>query len=151
MKMLVLGLIGLIAGFQSELPVERPYMSGDEWLAGDSLKYVIYWSAPSDSVASGAEDSTFFNITASKPYQFYGGTVTIPVGTVSRRKYGPARHADSLKLAKPTAAGDSVSFTITLFTQCRKGDCNIPSSGAWVYRKSWAPPPQAPQIRADSF
>ena len=117
--------------------------------AGDSLKYVIQWKQPIDTVSKGKVDSTFYKLTASKGVTFYGSTGLTAPNVAVRRKFTTAL-ADSLKLVKP-ALGDSVTFQITGFIQCRQGDCSIPGSAAWKYRETYAPAPASPTIRIETF
>jgi cation transport ATPase len=117
--------------------------------AGDSLKYVISWKQPPDTAALGKIDSTFYRFISSKGLTFFGSTgLTTPNVAVRRTLTGIA---DSFKLVKPPL-GDSVTFQITNFQQCRKGDCSSPQSAGWKYRRSFAPTPaSAPDIQLKEF
>lgn len=118
--------------------------------AGDSLRYVIMWKQPPDTASKGKIDSTFFRFTSSKGVTFYGSSGVLAANTPVRRSLSAGVLADSLKLAK-TALGDSVTFQVSNFVQCRKGDCSVPGSLAWKYRETFAPPPAAPTVRIETF
>lgn len=128
-------------------PVLRASYAPDEWtLAGDSIKYVIFWKEAADSAALGKVDSTFYRLTATKAVVFYPAK-PLAASTPLRRSFAAGVFADSFKMAKP-APGDSAVFQITNFVQCRKGDCSVAGSAAWRYRSSYAPPASAPGIRS---
>lgn len=123
----------------------------DEWygnVAGDSLKYVITWKQPADSATLGKIDSTFYRFVSNKGVTFFGSSGLTTPGTGLRRTVKGL--GDSLKLVKP-AVGDSATFQITNFQECRKGDCSVPGSAAWKYRRSYAPPPASPDVQITEF
>jgi hypothetical protein len=136
-------------GLPSPMPIA---LTGDEFygnVAGDSLKYVISWKQPADSAELGKVDSTFYRFVSSKGVTFFGSSgLTVP-GTALRRTIKGGL-ADSLKLVKP-AVGDSVTFSVTNFQQCRKGDCSLPGSAGWKYRRSFAPAAATPDIQITEF
>jgi hypothetical protein len=126
-------------------------LRADEFVAGDSLKYVISWKQASDSATKGKIDSTVYKIKSNKGITYYGSSGVVAANTVVRRRKLATEFADSFKLAKPTTVGDTANFQITGFTECRQGDCGVGASAGWLYKPSWAPPPTEPSIRVDSF
>lgn len=130
------------------LPGRWLVMTGDA-LVGDSLKAVINWSAPTDSAELGKADSTLYEITINKAALWWGGKA-IAANTLTPRRIVGAGNGDSLRLKRP-AVGDSVTFTIIKFRQCRKNECALPGSSAWTYKRSNAPPPTSPTIRTTAY
>lgn len=143
-----LGAIALPKTLPSPFPLT---LAVDEWYgnaAGDSLKYVITWKQPTDSATLGKIDSTFYRFVSNKGVTFFGSSGLTTPGTGLRRTVKGL--GDSLKLVKP-AVGDSATFQISNFQECRKGDCSVPGSAAWKYRRSYAPPPASPDVQITEF
>lgn len=149
----IIGVFSLLLASAATLPTPFPLtLHVDEWYgnaAGDSLKYVVTWKQPADSAIAGKIDSTFYRFVSNKGVTFFGSTGVTTPDQGLRRTVKPGL-ADSLKLVKP-AIGDSAVFQISNFTECRKGDCSIPGSAAWKYKRSFAPPPAAPTIQITEF
>lgn len=119
-----------------------------ESFAFDSLRVVVLWTHPADSL--GLEDSTVFRIKATKAIRFMGGG-TVAAGTWKRRNWSNKTLADTFKVLRP-AIGDSVIFTADSITQFRKGAGSVPGSAAWGYQRSAAPPAMTfIRVTTDSF
>lgn len=117
-------------------------------VAFDSLRVIVEWSHPTDGL--GEEDSTVFNIKASKAIRFSGGGSVAP-NTYRRRKHLASRTADTFRVTMP-ALGDSVIWQADSIRQCRQGACSVPGSAAWGYLRSAAPPSMTfIRVITDSF
>lgn len=123
------------------------------WLAGDSLKVVLSWKQPADTVAAGKVDSTVYVIRPSKPIAFYSGQAGA-ANVNTRRSFPAGVLSDSFKLARP-ALMDSVTFRGTGFVQCRKvgagGGCSLPGAFAFSNVHDFTPQPTTPSIRITAF
>ena len=128
-------------------PAHFANYSWDDQLAGDSMKVLLYWGQPPDTVAKGKIDSTVYSVKVSLPTNYYNANVVPASSTVRRVK---TTFADSLRLAKPII-GSTVTVQVTGFIQCRQGDCSVPGSGAFSYKHTYAPPPTAPNIKYDVY
>lgn len=128
---------------------DLPVVTVDEFhgTAGDSLKYVLMWKQPADTVRKGKIDSTVYRIVSTKPITYYGSTGTV---LNARRRKVATELADSFKLARP-ALGDSVTFQVSGFSLCRRGDCSVPGGAGWGHRETYAPPSATPTIRTETF
>lgn len=119
-----------------------------ETFAFDSLRVVVIWDHPSDGL--GNEDSTFFRIRATRTLRFMGGGSVAPE-TWRRRRWLTTTTADTFKALRP-AVGDSIIFTADSIVQCRKGECSVPGSAAWGYKRTAKPPAMTfIKVTTDSF
>lgn len=131
------------------VPAPKPFVVTDHGAAGDSLKVAIVWTEPTDSATLGKADSTTYTLRVSKAAVFWGGKTIAANIDVPRRVLAGVT-GDSLKTKLPVV-GDSVDIQIKNFRQCRKGDCSIAGSAAARWKRTNAPPPNAPTLRTSSF
>lgn len=117
-------------------------------MVGDSLKEVVSWKQPSDTIEAGKVDSTIIVFRVSKPAVYYSGGAI--VANVNSRRVYTAELADSFKLARPALA-DTATFRVVSFIQCRRGLCSLPGSAAWKHIHDYTPGSSAPSVKETLF